>query len=58
MKLTKEQQRALLEVYRRKPLGFSFLAFRRSGAFMFNTCFMIPWQGMVLGIELDGHTHS
>jgi hypothetical protein len=21
-------------------------------------CVMVPWQGMVLGIESDGHTHS
>ena len=24
----------------------------------YDTCIMVPWQGMWLGIETDGYTHS
>ena len=43
-------------------LGFhpvSYREFRRRVRPMFfDSCILIPWQGMWLGIELNGHTHS
>lgn len=57
--LTKAQQQALLRVYRRKPLGISYLQFRRTAVYSAMLgCVMVPWCGMWLGIEQDGHTHS
>lgn len=56
---TRAQREALLAVYRRTPLEVTFLQFRRSAEMsMVTGTFMVPWQGMVLGIELDGYTHS
>jgi hypothetical protein len=59
MKLTKEQQRALLQVYRRgaKTNPPTFLAFRRTVQ-VGPGCIMVRWAGMWLGIEPDGYTHS
>ena len=59
MKITKEQQVALKRVYDRTPLGLTYLQFRRT-AFHWQhiNCVMVPWGGMILGIERDGYTHS
>jgi hypothetical protein len=59
MKITKEQQIALKRVYDRTPLGLTYLQFRRT-AFHWQhiNCVMVPWGGMILGIERDGYTHS
>jgi hypothetical protein len=70
IKLTKEQQRALHRVYQRADLFHdevvnhaklkvrtSYLRFRRS-VLPGPGCVMVPWKGMVLGIEPDGYTHS
>ena len=56
--LTKEQRIALKRIYDRewnKP--DSYLTFRRTVEYGFG-CIMVPWCGMVLGIEPDGYTHS
>jgi len=59
MRLTKAQQQALLAVYGRTDLGVSYLAFRRSvRPFPGDTCVMVHWQGIWLGIEADGYVHS
>jgi len=59
-KLTRKQQEALKAIYNRqweKP--DSYLAFRRTAIHdHLMGCVMVPWCGMVLGIEEDGHTHS
>lgn len=59
-KRTKAQQRALLTLYGRwefKP--FSFLHFRRTSVYSdLMGCILVPWCGMVVGIEDDGYTHS
>jgi hypothetical protein len=52
---------ALKSVYDRdwrdKPT--SYLAFRRTASRAIgDACIMVPWCGMVLGIEPDGYTHS
>jgi hypothetical protein len=37
----------------------SYLHFRRTAKLdRMLGCVMVPWKGMVLGIEKDGHTHS
>jgi hypothetical protein len=59
-KLTREQVIALKRIYDRnwnKPK--SYLAFRRTAHIShMQGCVMLPWCGMTLGIERDGHTHS
>ncbi len=57
MKLTKQQQRALRNVFTRQPLGISYLAFRRQ-VHPGSGCIMVKWCGMWLGIETNGYTHS
>ena len=57
--LTEAQQLALREIYERKPLEVTwdqFLAKAYRDTIM--DCVMVPWAGMWLGIEPDGHTHS
>jgi len=72
MTLTKPQRQALKQIYDRGPLmrngtmlvtpdlntnPLTYREFRRH----VRSCFdyiMIPWQGMWLGIERDGYTHS
>ena len=59
MQITKAQQRALKAVYDRHPLKESYLSFRRRVApYPADSCIMIEWCGMWLGIETDGYTHS
>lgn len=72
-KLTKAQQKALYAVYdrdldhtpcptcgapRKKKAASSYLKFRRTARIAFGDCLMVPWAGMILGIETDGYTHS
>ena len=35
-----------------------FLRFFETAHFAFGDCVMVPWCGMVIGIESDGYTHS
>jgi len=64
--ITKDQQRALLKVWERDDYRIkyvynirSYLQFRRLvHPFIGGDCIMIPYHGMWLGIETDGHTHS
>ena len=60
MKITKEQQRALRQVFERTELNMTYLQFRRTarGLGPRYGCIMVPWCGMWLGIERDGYTHS
>lgn len=58
-KFTKEQQQALLNLCNGqmdKPI--SYLAFRRSAFLAYGDCMMVPWCGMLIGIEADGYAHS
>lgn len=55
---TKAQIKALFAVYNRRPLKVSYLQFRRTAFPAFGNCLMVPWCGMILGIEADGSTHS
>lgn len=43
-----------------KVPSFQWRKFRRSVQAYFDKsgCVMVPWQGMWLGIETDGYTHS
>jgi len=68
--LTQAQRASLLKVYRRQPSlnamdprkgrpGRSYLQFRKTARYDFLLeCVMVPFCGMWLGIERDGHTHS
>lgn len=66
MILTKEQRAALKRVFDREPIyaqftknRVSYRQFRRTVQPYFGgECIMVPWKGMWLGIETDGHTHS
>jgi hypothetical protein len=58
VRLTKHQQVALRRIYQRNQNnGKTYLEFRRL-VFPGPGCVMVPWAGMVLGIEPDGYTHS
>jgi hypothetical protein len=70
---TRAQRVALMEVYNRVPLNYrlqprqrgertiTYREFRRwcrkAGSGL-DYCVVVPWCGMLLGIESDGHTHS
>jgi len=58
---TKEQQRKLLDLYRRRGRDqshWSYLRFRRSAFIAFGDCLMVGWCRMIIGIEVDGYAHS
>ena len=58
--LTAEQRQALKRLYNRDPRladEMSYLEFRRTACRMFEYV-AVPWFGMLIGIEKDGHTHS
>ena len=57
MKITTEQKHAIKRLYDQKPLGMSYLQFRRTAQRGYD-CLMVEWCGMWLGIEKDGYTHS
>ena len=45
--------------YRNNGSGLqTYLTFRRRSARESFDCLMVQWQGMLLGIETDGYTHS
>ena len=67
LRLTKPQQRSLVRKWREDDQGLTFLAFRRTAAPLFipplklrdnGVCILVPWCGMMLGIETDGYCHS
>ena len=57
--ITRAQRQELKVIYDRKPLPMTYRQFRKTafGAFL-DTCVMVEWCGMLLGIEPDGYTHS
>lgn len=58
-KLTRAQRVALLNVYNRdRGVASSYRAFRGRVEGGHRSYIMVPWKGMVLGIETDGYTHS
>lgn len=60
MLLTPRQRAAVKKVYDRIPTPLeSYLSFRRSKVSPgWSGEIMVPFAGMVLGIERDGYTHS
>lgn len=58
--LSRKQRVALFRVWSREWQGkpASYRAFRRTVIPAFGDCIMVPWCGMILGIESDGYTHS
>lgn len=58
MIITRAQREAIAKKYRQNPDGaLTYREFRRRAQKNFGIL-MLPWCGMVLGIEPDGHTHS
>jgi hypothetical protein len=62
-KPTREQVEAFKSIYDRPadngPPAPTYLQFRRTIVRApFDTCYMVPWLGMWLGVERDGYTHS
>ena len=66
-KTTKEQRRAIKRIFDRGPISGSgygmpltYRQFRRRAFCTLgdDSCIMIPWAGMILGIERDGYIHS
>ena len=62
-KFTKPQLQTLHRLYVRqlKPTSekqISYRQFRRTAFLAFRDCLMVPWCGMVMGIEKDGYAHS
>jgi hypothetical protein len=58
MDLTPAQRDALLAIYARRELKETWGQFIGAAWKDFSGCIMVPWCGMVLGIEEDGYTHS
>ena len=64
MVITKEQRTALKRIYDRdqnsdQPTWNNYREFRRTVQYAsYDSCIMVPWSGMWLGIEKDGYTHS
>tara|TARA_R100000656_G_scaffold114300_1_gene86683 strand:- start:171 stop:389 length:219 start_codon:yes stop_codon:yes gene_type:complete len=62
LKLSKSQQHAVKKLYDRLEDNDdreSFLAFRRRVMHGIGGDYVgVPWCGMYVGIELDGHTHT
>lgn len=59
MILFRAQRVALHRLWVRANQGLSYRQFRRSVRFMsYDNCVLVPWCGMLIGIEIDGYTHS
>lgn len=62
--MNKDEREALKLLYDRGPIlvqskPISYLAFRRTAYYStMMGCFMVQWNGMTVGIESDGYTHS
>ena len=59
--ITKEQRKALFHIWKRKGWATkpaTYRQFRRTAFRAFGDCVMVPFAGMILGIESDGHIHS
>ncbi len=62
--LTRAQREALFDLYRRSGVSLeskkkTYLQFRRTARMdCMLGCLMIPFCGMLVGIEWDGYTHS
>jgi len=53
------QRASLAEVYHRKEFPITWKEFIESAHHnKLLGCITVPWAGMLLGIEEDGHTHS
>ena len=63
--ITKEQRKSLKQLYDRalvytadgsRPI--TYREFRKTAFVAFGDCIMVPWCGMVVGIEADGYAHT
>ena len=58
MTLSRLQRVALKRIFDRQPMVLTYRQFRRTVQAGYDRLIMVPWSGMVLGIEADGYTHS
>lgn len=59
MKMTLEQRLALVRKWQQSDQDLTFYQFQATATKQsYDTCIMVPWCGMWLGIETDGYTHS
>lgn len=61
LRVTTEQHEALYKKFLQSPDGakdFETFRSRARGTFAMDGAITLPWCGMVLAIERDGHTHS
>ena len=57
--ITMQQERALRKIYQRDvTVAPMYSVFRRRAQMSFGHCVMVPWKGMVIGIETDGYSHT
>ena len=57
VKLNKSQRAALARKWQQNSQGLTYRQFRATVQAGYD-CVMVQWSGMLLGIELDGYTHS
>lgn len=59
-KITKEQQRSLLRKWQQNDQGLTYREFRKTVTPYFgdDSCVLVPWCGMWVGIEKDGYSHT
>lgn len=57
--LTKQQQQALVRLWKQHPGGLSYRQLRRTvRPELFGNAIMVHWAKMWVGIEPDGYTHT
>ena len=60
VRLNKNQQKALHALWQRDSQNLTFMEFRRTvRPEILSDCVLVPaWNGMTVGIESDGYTHT
>ena len=59
--ITKAQRHAIKRLWQREtndPVRVTYRHLRKTAFVAFGDCLMVPWCGMIIGIETDGYTHS
>lgn len=59
MTMNKAEREALKALWLRDTKPCTYMRLRRQAYYSFvMECWMVPWAGMMVGIERDGYTHS
>lgn len=64
--MNKQEQYAMAKLFARQRgvtqphpgLFREYRAFRRTARYTHMGCWLVPWCGMIVGIERDGYTHT